>query len=376
VLGSSKGDTIELRGNGPFVSDGVTTRHPLVIRAGAGFAPSITLSKGSADRNFPLVTAVEPLVLEGLELRREGGADRPVEDRFPILLFALGHGSLHVSNCRLIYKADSPDWVQGQIFSSRAKSLSVRNSALSSNIASDSGWLCQPGGRYEIENCVCAIGGVGFTPGDPDVRDASIRIRNNTLVGNCLNMTLFSKPNLPAASDDTPPIRLECSQNVASWDASTRNQCFLFYHQAFEEPLTATQAESLLPHLVALSEKQNVYQSHAPLFDVVANWNSLMGTRGRDLADWNRLWGQKDTGSLYGEVRFQGGDLITRARSAPELITAEDFRLRPDSAGYRAGKDGKDLGAEVDLVGPGAAYERWKKAPEYQEWLKETGQKK
>jgi hypothetical protein len=30
----------------------------------------------------------------------------------------------------------------------------------------------------------------------------------------------------------------------------------------------------------------------------------------------------------------------------------------------------------VDLVGPGEAYERWKKTPDYQEWLKETGQLK
>ena len=60
--------------------------------------------------------------------------------------------------------------------------------------------------------------------------------------------------------------------------------------------------------------------------------------------------------------------------TAPEKLTPEDFRLRPDSAGYRAGKDGKDLGADVDLVGPGPAYERWKKTPEYQQWLKDTKQ--
>ena len=56
-------------------------------------------------------------------------------------------------------------------------------------------------------------------------------------------------------------------------------------------------------------------------------------------------------------------------------LVLEHFRLRPDSAGYRAGKDGKDLGADIDVVGPGAAYDRWKKTPEYQQWLKETGQK-
>jgi hypothetical protein len=36
--------------------------------------------------------------------------------------------------------------------------------------------------------------------------------------------------------------------------------------------------------------------------------------------------------------------------------------------------DNKDLGADIDLVGPGPGYERWRKTPEYQEWLKETGQ--
>jgi hypothetical protein len=35
-----------------------------------------------------------------------------------------------------------------------------------------------------------------------------------------------------------------------------------------------------------------------------------------------------------------------------------------------------DFGFRVALVGPGPAYERWKKTPEYQQWLKETGQAK
>jgi hypothetical protein len=74
-------------------------------------------------------------------------------------------------------------------------------------------------------------------------------------------------------------------------------------------------------------------------------------------------------------ARYQGGDLLAKVNLAPEQLTPEDFRLRPDSAGYRAGKNNKDLGAEVDLVGPGKAYERWKKTPKYQEWLKETGQR-
>src|SRR5262249_36492550 len=34
------GDTIEIRGNGPFVSDGVAINKKLVIRAGTGYAPA------------------------------------------------------------------------------------------------------------------------------------------------------------------------------------------------------------------------------------------------------------------------------------------------------------------------------------------------
>ena len=73
---------------------------------------------------------------------------------------------------------------------------------------------------------------------------------------------------------------------------------------------------------------------------------------------------------------FLGGNLIDRVKAMPAKLAPEDFRLRPDSAGYRAGKDRKDIGADVDLVGPGPAYERWKKTPDYQQWLKDTGHAK
>jgi hypothetical protein len=352
----------------------VTTRHPLVIRAGTGYTPSITLSKTSADKNIPLLSSLDALVLEGLELKRSGGAAAQVEGRYPTLLAAWERGSLHVANCRLIYEGDSPHWEQGALFASNGKSLSVRNSVLSGNISTESGGFCTSGGRYDIDNCVCAIGGIGFSIHDPDARDVAIRIRGNTLVGNCLNLTLFTKPNLPTADDATPPIHLGCCRNVARWDETTRNKGLLYFHQAQKEPFAAAQAEALLPRLVRLDEKQNVYRTGTPMLQFVADWQSLGSKRGQDLADWDRFWGHKNTGSVEGEIRFQGGDLVTRARSAPEQLTAEDFRLRPDSAGYRAGKGGKDFGADVDLVGPGPAYERWKNTPVYQQWLKDSGQ--
>src|SRR5205823_9919691 len=55
-------------------------------------------------------------------------------------------------------------------------------------------------------------------------------------------------------------------------------------------------------------------------------------------------------------------------------VNAADFRLHPQSAGRGAGPDGRDLGADVELVGPGQAYEKWKATPAYQQWLTDTNQ--
>jgi hypothetical protein len=81
-----------------------------------------------------------------------------------------------------------------------------------------------------------------------------------------------------------------------------------------------------------------------------------------------------ETGSSEGSIHYQAGDL-NLVQPAAKLAPG-DYRLQQDSAGFEAGQDGKDLGADVDLVGPGAAYERWKKMPEYQQWLKDSGQVK
>jgi hypothetical protein len=80
------------------------------------------------------------------------------------------------------------------------------------------------------------------------------------------------------------------------------------------------------------------------------------------------------TDYLEGKARYHGGDLLAKLRTSPETVTAEDFRLQPDSPGWQAGPGGRDLGADLDLVGPGPAYERWKKTPEYQQWLQRTRQ--
>src|SRR5262249_8071835 len=133
---------------------------------------------------------------------------------------------------------------------------------------------------------------------------------------------------------------------------------------------------ALLQSIVQWRERRNMYSVTTSLLT-----HSMQGGASdqeskavSDLESWGRLWGTSETGSAEARVRCSTADLDVRIAEAPEKLAPADFRLRPDSPGKGAGADGRDLGADVDLVGPGPAYERWKKTPEYQQWLKDTGQ--
>jgi hypothetical protein len=49
-----------------------------------------------------------------------------------------------------------------------------------------------------------------------------------------------------------------------------------------------------------------------------------------------------------------------------------DFHLAPGSPGKGKAAGGKDQGADVDLVGPGPAYQRWLKSDDYRQWRKKA----
>ena len=193
----------------------------------------------------------------------------------------------------------------------------------------------------------------------------------------------------PGATPGRQPIQMNLTGNLFEL-IGVQERIFTlllapdWYHKD-AKPLSATEAERLLPRLLAWREERNLYCKDLTFLAVRRMRNPIGPERafvdeplpaGRTFADWQRMWNTGDSGSAQGVTRYEGGDVGAKLKATPELITAADFRLRADSAGYKAGKDGKDLGADVDLVGPGPAYERWKKTPEYQKWLKDTGQVK
>jgi hypothetical protein len=185
----------------------------------------------------------------------------------------------------------------------------------------------------------------------------------------------FFVDGLPKGPLGDPPLRLELTDNVIAADGRFLSVFPLNQQQAVNSPgqrtLPPAEAEALFRQLVAWRERRNVYTEPATFLRLYSRDGELTPTRPRTtLADWEEFRGLKDTGSVQGPIRF-------RTNVAPGAGTApDDLRLRPDSKGYRAGDGGRDLGADIDLVGPGPAYERWKKTPDYQAWLKGAGKPK
>jgi len=377
---TSDGDTIEVRGNGPFVTKPVEIgKKGLTIRAAAGYRPVLTGHPGQiGDLESCLLRTQGPLILEGLELRMRGSD-----------LSAIVHSSqapLHVASCRFVLngsnsiRADTGCTVRNCEFAGLANHHHVF-------------WRLSSNGSVVLENNVfgCGTAALGLEWGPRDLHDVAVRLRHNTAVTDFSIIHGLEVVPESAGPDSAPgrqPVRMHVSANVFDPISPTGGRTLSVllppnWYDKGTKPLSPEEAERLLPRLMAWREERNLYRKNMS-FQTVRQVKDASGPErvetdevlpaGRTLADWQRLWKARDSGSAEGVIRYEGRDRFPFMRSTPERITPADFRLRPDSAGYRAGKDKKDLGADVDLVGPGAAYERWKKTPEYQQWLKDTGQ--
>jgi len=360
VAGSRAGDTIEIRGNGPFVTDPIYINHALTIRAAEGFRPVIKNSPWGTQKNRSLMTTAYPLVLEGLEVIDQRTYRNKVDGRrgeWKVTLLCTGP-SMHLSNCRFVKTWTQPagDVSVGQCVKTHASENIVRNCEVVAPKVLALVWQSSPGGSLDTENCVYT-GAIAPNPQSFGRAPTSVRIRRCTFFAG--TTIYFQASRVAKPKEGASGIDFRATESIFD--------CWKVVLQV--RRMDPTEAKTRIPKLIAWQDEHNAY--------AIADAMLKCGLRSvvrydQGLAAWKEFWNEPDAQVLEGPIRFAGGDLRSRRFANPGELTAEDFRLRPDSAGYRAGPEGKDLGADIDLVGPGAAYERWKKTPEYQEWLKET----
>jgi hypothetical protein len=287
---------------------------------------------------------------------------------------------LHVANCRFLTQK-----TEVQILLRGAGPAEVRNSEflLSPTYTCAAGtyqtWALDwwPEKRLVADNCLFTSAfSVVHKVGRP--KGASLRLTRNAFrAGQPVFRFEVRDPGdhgRAFAEEDwtVPALRVEASGNLFHGDS------VFGFHQFVKEILPPGEAEACLTRMVGWQGERNVYPVGRAFLKLTCQPRRDLppAKLPAGLAGWKQLWGTAEAESVEGRVRYQGGDPLAKVEVAAEKLTPEDFRLRADSAGHRAGADGKDLGPDVDLVGPGPAYERWKKTPDYQQWRKETGQAK
>jgi endonuclease YncB( thermonuclease family) len=376
VQSAVDGDTIEIRGNGPFVSQPIKIAGPsLVIRAGEGFRPVIKFDPQSESPSGRLLDSDGSLVLEGLEIQDNGREKHTV--RYPTLVLCK-QTPLQVANCRFL--------IGNRVaIGAGDGNCQVRNCEVLSRARPDDPHYrdvapltltCAPAGQIRIDNCVIAghknLSINFFVP----PRDASIRMTRTVVLGGRGPHLNLNKVPSGAESDDSAakPVEVELSSNLLDLDFEQGG--IVIYLNV--DAIPPDEAKALLQRWFHWRQDQDVFSAGGQMAASVRTAGPTARVPSniwqfKRLEEWQQFWQPRDIGVLEGTIRYQGGDLRAKLMT-PDGLTPADFRLRPDSVGYHAGQDGKDLGPDLDLVGPGAAYERWKKTPEYQEWLKETGQ--
>ena len=356
VAGSSDGDIVEVRGDGPLVVDHTEFKHSLTVRAGAGFCPVLTAAFKDKPPSGNLFVSYAPLRLEGLEVRCNSEAYRILDAR----------GPLWVANCRFQFATG------GNICIESYASCVVKNCEMATRGGAALAFRCDSEATYNVTNNVL-VGQINL--GEFDLsRGATLQLAGNTIVSPYCSPFLHGMFEQRARPSDPLErrVRVFATENVVS----SAGGAYGFVQEEAWPHLSPNDAEAWVRRRLEWREEGNCYQVNLRQLIQIRSEGVVHTTSHRSLADWDRFWGSKETRSPEGVVRFRGGDLNARVVADAGKLALGEFRLRPDSAGYRAGPDGKDLGADIDLVGPGAAYERWKRTPDYQEWLKEAGQMK
>jgi hypothetical protein len=345
------GDTIEIRGDGPFDSRTLPVRdRPLRIRAGTGFRPRLRFTLPGY-----LLESRSLLVLEGLEIVCLGSGENP----FAGGAVKLGDAAeLQAINCRFVNQKHNA------LGYSTALRTAFQNCEL---IGGQFDWVPTIDSEIRFQNCLLH-GSV-----HPVVWSRSkgtAHILNSTLVTGGVLVDLNVPPN--ELTEAPPFVRARVEQSVIALKSSTSTLVGLIQRKS---PAEEDKAEVLLRRILRWEEAMNLYGKPFRGYSLAtaSPWKQLPApATADDLLGWWKFWDARPSGSRLGEVRFARPEAAEQLWDGLDSVKPRDFRLAGDSDGKGKGEGGRDLGADMDFVGPGDAYEKWKKTPEYAEWRKKS----
>jgi hypothetical protein len=201
---------------------------------------------------------------------------------------------------------------------------------------------------------------------DRPLSELSLEVRHNTF----LNASPFSFILLRQAGGTEAARKvgtLQLSENVFASREIIQYATF----SPWKSALPPGEGLPLLPAVYDWKEERNAYPNGTAFLQGREDNKPLaIGRAIQSLQDWSQWWGVPGSSSVQGDIRFTGP--LPTAQELERMSPAQ-FRLAPGSIGKAADPGGRDLGADVDALGPGPAYEAWKQTADYRQWLKDTG---
>jgi serine/threonine protein kinase len=379
VVAATSGDTIEIHADGPMIRGPILAGNKaLTIRAAPDCQPVLRFSPQSGEGKFirngtdaPVIMSRAALVLEGLEIQRVGATGQ--KEQRPEWTVVCFKAPLRVANCRFVVRTEPGT---AALWADDSPLCELRNCQfVLGRLCRSVDWVCPNAGRLVWENNA-SFGGAPSCLYRHEGQHISVRLSHSTFVGQALNFVLELPPKdaLSETNRAAPPFRVDANADVFFHQ---RGYVLGFFVTApGNTDLPSGEVEALMRRLVAWHGQRNAYSDQLGSFlSLGVEGKALEPSReAKSLDDWRQFWGIAENQSLQGRVALEVGDIWTKGLATPEQLAASDFRLALSSVGHRAGEDGKDLGADVELVGPGPAYEKWRQSPAYQQWLKDTGQ--
>jgi hypothetical protein len=363
------GDAVEVHGDGPLPCDAIDLEsRDLTIRAAAGSRPRLEFGRPGEPATGFLLSGAGNLVLEGLELHRFTIASSPGSG----LVKTTAPGRLHVAHCRFVVEGP------GMAVQAEAAALRVLHSEFLLSGRTWWGLQWAPARSVDVRQPHGSVEGCVFFSTDPGTAYGlqlhypaalppySLAVRQNTFFTTWPLSIRFGPQSREATAAAGKTGQVLLAANVFAGRYS------MVVHQTLPEwhILPAVTAADLYPAVFDWQDRDNVYARGVPLFRALEQPNPFDPQREiGSLKDWQEWMGVKESSSVQGDIRFTG---VLGEETDLEKLRPTDFRLAEGSAGRQAGPGGRDLGADVDAVGPGAAYEAWKQTPDYRQWLRDT----
>jgi formylglycine-generating enzyme required for sulfatase activity/serine/threonine protein kinase len=353
VDNAASGDTIEIRGDGPtpvqIATAPAVIDKPLTLRAGAG-QRTILVHKTAGS----LLRATAPLTLEGLEFY----GDQHHEEGESLI--EVTGAPLRIAHCRIMVRSKNAIWAHASPL------LEMQDSEVIARNWGAINWDVTDKGKLVVKNCAIVAWGAVWLHQYSPPQNAEVELTGNSIFASCFcGHRCYKDPVGAGLEKDIPRVQIMATRNVAR---CAQHLCLLEYGDK-DRPFRRDPLADWYRDHVAWKGMDNLSS--------VQEGGKFLTIRPFDLAkgeawSWSTLkdckdfWNSDKVPWIEGTPRFAGGDLLQRVLwQDMDNITPAEFRLE-------AGSPGKDLGADVARVGPGAAYVSWTATPEYQEWRKKT----